>query len=34
MEALRAVEMQHYGMIGVGHIFEMYSREEIEGMTR
>lgn len=31
MGALRAAEMQHYGMIGVGRIFEMYSRGEVEG---
>ena len=31
MGALRAAEMQHYGMVGVGRIFEMYSRGEVEG---
>ncbi|MDD1772133.1 MAG: TfuA-related McrA-glycine thioamidation protein [Methanomassiliicoccales archaeon] len=31
MGALRAAELHHYGMIGVGRIFEMYSQGEIEG---
>lgn len=31
MGALRAAELHHYGMIGVGQIFEMYSQGEIEG---
>jgi hypothetical protein len=31
MGALRAAEMQHYGMVGVGRIFEMYSKGEVEG---
>jgi TfuA protein len=31
MGALRATEMRDFGMVGTGHIFEMYSRGEIEG---
>lgn len=31
MGALRAAEMGHYGMIGVGRIFEMYASGEVQG---
>ena len=31
MGALRAAEMGHYGMIGVGQIFKMYASEEVQG---
>jgi len=31
MGALRAAEMNHYGMIGVGRVFEMYASGEIQG---
>lgn len=31
MGALRAAEMNHYGMIGVGRVFEMYAKGEIQG---
>lgn len=31
MGALRAAEMGHYGMIGLGRIFEMYASGEVQG---
>jgi len=31
MGALRAAEMGHYGMIGVGQIFKMYASGEVQG---
>ncbi|MCG7843876.1 MAG: TfuA-related McrA-glycine thioamidation protein [Methanomassiliicoccales archaeon] len=31
MGALRAAELQRYGMVGIGRIFEMYSQGEVEG---
>ncbi|MHC1709678.1 MAG: TfuA-related McrA-glycine thioamidation protein [Methanomassiliicoccales archaeon] len=31
MGALRAAEMGHYGMIGVGRIFKMYASGEVQG---